>query len=183
MLPSSPPGLLRQPQWILSHALCSRRRIEPWRMVSASLWSLSTGLWCVFLAGIPYEKAAGSKTCVFTGISADDYRLMYYKDVDRPIQYAATGMTISMLANKISWFYDFRGPSVQLDTACSASLNALHLACRSLRLGESDMVRCPTRLSPVEDHLLKCAGSCRRSKPLFLTREYVTIGTSQLFLP
>ena len=90
-------------------------------------------------AGISIEQCAGSRTCVYTGISADDYRLMYVKDVERPIRHAATGMAISMLANKISWFYDFKGPSVQLDTACSASLNALNLACQSIRSGQSTM--------------------------------------------
>ncbi|CAH0051130.1 unnamed protein product [Clonostachys solani] len=90
-------------------------------------------------AGIPIERCAGTKTCVFTGVSSDDYRLMYNKDTNHPIRHAATGMAMSMLANKISWFYDFKGPSVQLDTACSASLNALHLACRSIRSGESEM--------------------------------------------
>ncbi|CAG9990573.1 unnamed protein product [Clonostachys byssicola] len=90
-------------------------------------------------AGIPIERCAGTKTCVFTGVSSDDYRLMYNKDTSHPIRHAATGMALSMLANKISWFYDFKGPSVQLDTACSASLNALHLACRSIRSGESEM--------------------------------------------
>ncbi|CAH0017129.1 unnamed protein product [Clonostachys rhizophaga] len=90
-------------------------------------------------AGIPIERCAGTKTCVFTGVSSDDYRLMYNKDTSHPIRHAATGMAMSMLANKISWFYDFKGPSVQLDTACSASLNALHLACRSIRSGESEM--------------------------------------------
>uniref|UniRef100_A0A0B7K4Y2 Uncharacterized protein n=1 Tax=Bionectria ochroleuca TaxID=29856 RepID=A0A0B7K4Y2_BIOOC len=90
-------------------------------------------------AGIPIERCAGTKTCVFTGVSSDDYRLMYNMDTSHPIRHAATGMAMSMLANKISWFYDFKGPSVQLDTACSASLNALHLACRSIRSGESEM--------------------------------------------
>jgi acyl transferase domain-containing protein len=90
-------------------------------------------------AGIPIEKCAGSNTCIFTGVSADDYRLMYVKDVAYPIRHAATGMASSMLANKISWFYDFKGPSVQLDTACSASLNAAHLAVRSIQSGESEM--------------------------------------------
>ncbi|KAK4892946.1 hypothetical protein LTR27_008674 [Elasticomyces elasticus] len=90
-------------------------------------------------AGIPLEMAMGTKTCVFTGISSDDYRLMYAKDPSFPIRHAATGMAPSMLANKISWFYDFKGPSVQLDTACSSSMVALHLAVRSIQSGESDM--------------------------------------------
>ena len=84
-------------------------------------------------AGVPTEKAAGSRTCVFTVLSSDDYRLMYVKDTSFPTRYAATGMAPSMLANKISWLYDFKGPSMQLDTACSASLNALHLAVQSLQ--------------------------------------------------
>ena len=90
-------------------------------------------------AGIPIEECAGSNTCVFTGVSADDYRLMYIKDVSFPIRHAATGMASSMLANKISWFYDSKGSSVELDTACSASLNAAHLAVRSIQSGEYEM--------------------------------------------
>lgn len=90
-------------------------------------------------AGIDVETVAGTNTCVFTGISADDYRLMYAKDPAHASRYAATGMAPSMLANKISWFYDLKGPSVQLDTACSASLNATHLAVRSIQSGESEM--------------------------------------------
>ena len=90
-------------------------------------------------AGIPIEECAGSNTCVFTGVSADDYRLMYIKDVSFPIRHAATGMASSMLANKISWFYNFKGSSVELDTACSASLNAAHLAVRSIQSGEYEM--------------------------------------------
>jgi acyl transferase domain-containing protein len=66
--------------------------------------------------------------------------MIYVKDPELPIRHAATGKAASMLANKISWFFDFRGPSIRIDTACSASLNALHLARQSLQTGESDMV-------------------------------------------
>ena len=45
-----------------------------------------------------------------------------------------------MLANRLSWFYDFSGPSMTVDTACSGGLVALHLACQELLAGSVDMV-------------------------------------------
>lgn len=42
-----------------------------------------------------------------------------------------------MQSNRISHFFDWRGPSVTMDTACSSSLTALHYACQSIRNGES----------------------------------------------
>ncbi|KAE9366807.1 putative polyketide synthase [Stipitochalara longipes BDJ] len=51
--------------------------------------------------------------------------------------YQATGCAQSLLSNRISYYFDFSGPSFTVDTACSSSLSALHLACQSLRSGES----------------------------------------------
>ena len=48
-----------------------------------------------------------------------------------------------MLANRLSWFYNLSGPSMNLDSACSSSLMALDMACRSLRDGDADMVDIP----------------------------------------
>ena len=50
--------------------------------------------------------------------------------------YTGTGNALSIAANRLSYFFDFRGPSMAIDTACSSSLVAVHLACRSLRDGE-----------------------------------------------
>ncbi|KAL5041185.1 hypothetical protein BDW71DRAFT_213267 [Aspergillus fruticulosus] len=90
-------------------------------------------------AGMPLEKVDGSNTSVYTGSFADDYRLMTMRDHNSLPRYAATGSSISILANRISWFYNLHGPSLQLDTACSSSLVALDMACQGLTLGESYM--------------------------------------------
>lgn len=50
-----------------------------------------------------------------------------------------TGNGTAMLSNRVSHFFDLRGPSLTIDTACSTSLVALHLACQSLKAGESSM--------------------------------------------
>lgn len=93
------------------------------------------------LAGIPIHQVAGSKSSVHVGVVGVDYNRLF--DVDEEIQpiYKATGNAGSILANRISWFYDLRGPSMTIETACSSSMVALHLACQSLRAGESKIVR------------------------------------------
>ncbi|KAL8726146.1 MAG: hypothetical protein Q9166_006903 [cf. Caloplaca sp. 2 TL-2023] len=64
---------------------------------------------------------------------------MLSRDPEFQSKYQASGTGSAMLANRLSWFYDFKGPSITLDTACSSSLNALHLACSSVRSCESSM--------------------------------------------
>lgn len=54
---------------------------------------------------------------------------------------AATGNGRTMLANRLSWFFDLQGPSIMMDTACSSSLTAVHLAAQALQSGECEMVR------------------------------------------
>ena len=71
---------------------------------------------------------------------ADDYKMMLVKDLEDMPKYAATGVSINLLANRLSWFFNFVGPSVNLDSACSSSLMALDLACQGLRNGDSSMV-------------------------------------------
>lgn len=85
-------------------------------------------------------KAAGSNTAVYTGSFADDYKAIFHKDPENQAQYSASGVAPNMLANRISWFFNFNGPSINMDTACSSSLVALHLACQGLRNKEYDMV-------------------------------------------
>ncbi|KAF7563913.1 hypothetical protein G7046_g192 [Stylonectria norvegica] len=90
-------------------------------------------------AGIPLSTAAGTQTGVYVGCFTSDYNDITVKDLDLPSKYAATGTVASMLSNRVSWFYDFRGPSITIDTACSSSLVAAHEACMSLKLREISM--------------------------------------------
>jgi acyl transferase domain-containing protein len=90
-------------------------------------------------AGQVPERLAGTQTGVFIGIATNDYGRLQWNDLDRIDAYAGTGNAMSIAANRISYLFDFRGPSIALDTACSSSLVAVHLACRSLRAGESTL--------------------------------------------
>ncbi|MCP5018488.1 MAG: AMP-binding protein [Ketobacter sp.] len=90
-------------------------------------------------AGIPPESTAGGNVGVFVGISNVDYDRHCSKLGACTDPYAGTGNATSIAANRLSYFYDWRGPSVAVDTACSSSLVALHQACQSLKNGECEL--------------------------------------------
>lgn len=92
-------------------------------------------------AGIPMEKAMGSRTSVHVGCLLQEYSQISQRDSEMPGNYQIVGSSgLSMLANRLSWFYDFQGPSMTVDTACSGSLLAVHLACQDLLAGNVDMI-------------------------------------------
>ena len=99
---------------------------------------LETSFHALESAGLPMESLAGSNTSVFMGTFGREYGTFWARDPMQLPKYAGTGTGPALLANRVSWFYDFRGTSITLDTACSSSMNALHLACESLRAGSSD---------------------------------------------
>jgi acyl transferase domain-containing protein len=92
-------------------------------------------------AGIPMSKYVSSRTACFVGAFTRDYEGLLGRDPENLSAYQATGNGMAMLSNRVSWFYDLKGPSMSLDTACSSSLTAFHLACRSLQHEEAEMVR------------------------------------------
>jgi phthiocerol/phenolphthiocerol synthesis type-I polyketide synthase C len=85
------------------------------------------------------DQLAGTKTGVFIGISTNDYGRRQFSHPSLIDAYAGTGNALSIAANRISYQFDFLGPSVAIDTACSSSLVAVHLACRSLWNGEATL--------------------------------------------
>ncbi|KAI1468109.1 putative polyketide synthase [Daldinia caldariorum] len=90
-------------------------------------------------AGIRMEDVSGSDTSVYVGTFTRDYYDMLAHDTDNVPTYQPTGTGLAMMSNRVSWFFNLRGPCISIDTACSSSMVALHLGCQSLRTGESKL--------------------------------------------
>jgi len=90
-------------------------------------------------AGIPPSSLRRSQTGVFAGACYTDYGYVAGMDLTNVDAWTNSGGALSIIANRLSYFLDLRGPSVTVDTACSSSIVALHLACQSLRIGDSDV--------------------------------------------
>ena len=90
-------------------------------------------------AGHDPRRWAGRRVGVFVGEGGNDYEAARFRDLAEINAYTVSGNTICMIANRISYTFDWIGPSLAVDTGCSASLVAVHLACESLRRGESEL--------------------------------------------
>ncbi|RMZ82570.1 hypothetical protein DV738_g1477, partial [Chaetothyriales sp. CBS 135597] len=89
-------------------------------------------------SGTPLDAVSGSKTGCFVGNFNYDHQLMQYRDTEYPEPYGITGGGIALLSNRVSYVFNLQGPSLTLDTACSSSMYALHLACNAIQTGECD---------------------------------------------
>lgn len=87
------------------------------------------------------EELKGSRTGVFIGISAYEYANaeLYSGDASDITAYSTAGVSLSSAAGRLSYFYDFKGPAIICDTACSSSISALNMAVDSLRNNQCDM--------------------------------------------
>ncbi len=90
-------------------------------------------------AGIAADALRHTQTGVFAGACLGEYGYLASTDLSQVDAWSGTGGALSIIANRVSYFLDLRGPSVTVDTACSSSLVAVHLACQSLRTGESNL--------------------------------------------
>ncbi|XP_036934730.1 phenolphthiocerol/phthiocerol polyketide synthase subunit C-like isoform X2 [Acanthopagrus latus] len=104
-------------------------------------------LQCVYRAlenaGIPMEKASGTRTGVFFGLMNRDYETNAAHVHPSVINHwTGTGLAMSIASNRVSYTFNFTGPSLSIDCACSSSLVALHLACQSIKQGDCDMAVC-----------------------------------------
>ena len=92
-------------------------------------------------AGQPLEALEGSLTGVYVGVlsHSSDYAFMQMRDLTDIDTHTGAGTAHSIIANRLSYLFDFQGPSIALDTACSSSLVAAHLAVQSLRQHECNL--------------------------------------------
>ena len=89
-------------------------------------------------AGVIPGEVRGENAGVFIGAIAGDYAgLMWRQGTQAITRHAFTGLARGLIANRISYAFGFRGPSLTVDTAQSSSLVAVHMACQSLRGGEA----------------------------------------------
>ncbi|HEU5133667.1 MAG TPA: SDR family NAD(P)-dependent oxidoreductase [Steroidobacteraceae bacterium] len=97
---------------------------------------LQLGWACLEDAGILPSTMRGTNTGVFIGASNCDYSRLVQEAGLEVQAHHGVGSSLAILANRLSYFFDFSGPSLNIDTACSSSLVALHTAIQSLRSGE-----------------------------------------------
>ena len=90
-------------------------------------------------AGLDPQGLKGSATGVFVGTNGQDYATVLAVGEGDFEGYQATGNAASVVSGRISYSFGFEGPAVTVDTACSASLVAMHLAAHALRRGECDL--------------------------------------------
>lgn len=90
-------------------------------------------------AGMPESAVRGASLGTYVGLSAADYQIIMLRDVETS---NASSSKPYYVPNRIAHFLDARGPSIAVDSACSASLSALHLACAGLSARECDAALC-----------------------------------------
>nr|WP_269846598.1 SDR family NAD(P)-dependent oxidoreductase [Paenibacillus roseus] len=92
-------------------------------------------------AGYGGKKIYGTNTGVYLGFASN---MVYFHRIISEVEpqsegAALVGNTASVATGRVSYLFDLKGPSVVVDTACSSSLTAIHLACKSIRMGDCEM--------------------------------------------
>ena len=122
-------------------------------------------------AGVAPSSLMGTRTGVYVGIcNADYYQLLLRRGLSSIDAYQASGNAQSVASGRLSYFLGLQGPCMTIDTACSASLVAIHAACQSLRLDESSLalaggvnLMCApeTSIALSKSHMLAADGRCK----------------------
>jgi acyl transferase domain-containing protein len=102
-------------------------------------WLMETSWEALENAGMTRSELKGGRVGVFVGISSHDQLDVQRGDISLIDIHSGTGNALSIAANRISFFFDFKGPSLAVDTACSSALVAVQLACQSIWSGDSEL--------------------------------------------
>lgn len=134
-------GAFVEPVDLFDAAFFGISPVEAARMDPQQRLLLETAFEALEDAGHPLERWAGQNVGVFIGAHShsSDYYLLQARDLADLGTHTSTGTAHSTLANRLSYTFDWRGPSLSVDTACSSSLVAVHLAVQSLRRRECDL--------------------------------------------
>ncbi|KAH0559953.1 hypothetical protein GP486_003528 [Trichoglossum hirsutum] len=112
----------------------------------------------------------GKEIACFVGVFGEDWQDLHSKDVQEGGMYRVTGIGDFVLANRISYEYDFKGASMTIKTGCSSAMISLHMACRALQNGDctsaivggTNLIMTPTMTIAMDDqHILSRTGSCK----------------------
>ncbi|KAK2800138.1 Type I Iterative PKS [Emmonsiellopsis sp. PD_5] len=94
-------------------------------------------------AGLSLIDLAGANVGVFAAIGSTDYGQLVLQDPLAISMWTGLGASSCMFANRLSYFFNFNGPSISMDAACASSCYAIHMACQSLRVGDCEAAFVP----------------------------------------
>lgn len=98
-------------------------------------------------SGMTLDELSDSDTAVYVGLMCQDFFAIQAQDVNSLPTYAATGVAASNASSRVSYFFNWHGPSMTIDTACSSSMVGVYEAAQALRSGSSRVaVACGTNL-------------------------------------
>ncbi|WP_068774891.1 type I polyketide synthase [Paenibacillus sp. FJAT-26967] len=119
-------------------------------------------------AGYGGSKLEGSRTGVYLGFGSDsDYKKMIHEVEPEFVSLSMPGNVRPIIASRLSYLMDLNGPSMVVDTTCSSSLVAVHLACQAIRNGECDLALAggiQVHLIPVRDFEVGIESSTSRAR-------------------
>ncbi|KAI0154906.1 putative polyketide synthase [Xylariaceae sp. FL1272] len=130
--------LLQEDPKLFDHAFFGITAVEAMSMDPSQRKLLEVTYEAFENAGVPWHEFSGSKTGVFIGNFNNEHQVMQFRDLDHPLPYVVTGGGATILSNRISHVFNLQGPSMVIDTACSASMYALHVAVLSIQNGDCD---------------------------------------------